>query len=104
MIKQFGTLIICCLISAFAFAAEDKSDNTEVKMNITENGVYLADFNTAALQKMFDYLEYDEYINPAGNEYPRIFVKNMKLLILLLDLKVEKIPGCVTRKNLIKLL
>lgn len=77
MIKQFGTLIICCLISAFAFAAEDKFDNTEVKMNITENGVYLADFNTAALQKMFDYLEYDEYINPAGNEYPRIFVKNI---------------------------
>ena len=65
MIKQFLTLIICCLISAFAFAAEPKTAaDTDAKMNITESGVYMADFTTDELQKMFAYLQYDEYINP----------------------------------------
>lgn len=77
MIKKLPVVIICFLISVSAFAAENISNNEKAAINIVESGVYASGFNTAALQKLFKYLEYDEYINPAGNEYPRIFVKNI---------------------------
>ena len=77
MIKKLLATIICCLISVSAFAAENISNNEKAAINIVESGVYASGFNTAALQKLFAYLQYDEYINPAGNEYPRIFVKNI---------------------------
>lgn len=92
MIKRLLIFTICCMFSFSVFAADNKDDNNSeneinmfkssfsnsaAKMNITESGVYLSDFNTAELQKTFNFLQYDEYINPAGNEYPRIFVKNI---------------------------
>lgn len=47
------------------------------KFNVDETGVYLVDFKTDELNKMFEELYYDEYIDLPDEEYPRIFVKNI---------------------------
>lgn len=47
------------------------------KFNVDETGVYLVDFKTAELNKMFEELYYDKYIDLPEEEYPRIFVKNI---------------------------
>lgn len=51
--------------------------NSKAKLNIVNSGAYLSDFSVAELEDIFNYLEYDEYINPPANVYPRIFVKNI---------------------------
>ena len=47
------------------------------KFNVDETGVYLLDFKTDELNKMFEELYYDKYIGLPEEEYPRIFVKNI---------------------------
>lgn len=69
MIKKILFLIICFF--PFFLRAEGAS------YKIDETGLYLKDYKTNELQEMFDSLYYEEYINPPGNLYPRIFVQNM---------------------------
>ena len=63
-------LILFILLSFSVFAQTPK-------FNVDETGVYLVDFNTNDLNKMFQELYYDQYIDLPDEEYPRIFVKNI---------------------------
>ncbi|MBO4294860.1 MAG: glucosaminidase domain-containing protein, partial [Alphaproteobacteria bacterium] len=47
------------------------------KVHVEGNSVYLSDFQTQELEKMFEELAYDKYIDLPDEEYPRIFVKNI---------------------------
>lgn len=47
------------------------------KVHVEDNSVYLSDFQTRELEKMFEELAYDKYIDLPDEEYPRIFVKNI---------------------------
>ncbi len=64
------SLIFFTLFAFKVFSAQEQYfvDNT---------GIYLVDYDTKNLTQMFDELYYDSYINPPGNEYPRIFLKNI---------------------------
>ncbi len=64
------SLIFFTLFAFKVFSAQEQYfvDNT---------GIYLVDYDTKNLIQMFDELYYDSYINPPGNEYPRIFLKNI---------------------------
>lgn len=44
---------------------------------VEKSGVSLRDYNVAQLQEEFSELAYDEFLNPAYNTYPRIFVENI---------------------------
>ena len=64
-------ILLFSLIFSFAAYAQTPSFRAD------ETGVYLRDYNTAELQKMFKDLGYDSYINLPDNEYPRVFVQNI---------------------------
>jgi len=68
MFKKIVVLALFCSFSAFAQSP---------KYYVDETGVYLSDFNTEELTKMFADLAYDKYIDLPDEEYPRIFVKNI---------------------------
>lgn len=69
MKKNFVRIVACLLLLAFSAQAE--------YINIVESGAYISDYSTKELQDIYDELEYDNYIKPAANVYPRIFVKNI---------------------------
>ena len=64
-------ILLFSLIFSFAAYAQTPSFRAD------ETGVYLRDYNTAELRKMFEDLGYDSYINLPDNEYPRVFVQNI---------------------------
>lgn len=64
-------ILLFSLIFSFAAYAQTPSFRAD------ETGVYLRDYNTAELQKIFKDLGYDSYINLPDNEYPRVFVQNI---------------------------
>ncbi len=68
---MFKKIFIFCLLFGFEVLA------SEPKYFVDESGIYLVDCDTQKLTEMFQDLYYDTYINPEGNEYPRIFVKNI---------------------------
>ena len=64
-------ILLFSLIFSFAAYAQTPSFRAD------ETGVYLRDYNTTELRKMFEDLGYDSYINLPDNEYPRVFVQNI---------------------------
>ncbi|MBP5615907.1 MAG: glucosaminidase domain-containing protein [Alphaproteobacteria bacterium] len=64
-------ILLFSLIFSFAAHAQTPSFRAD------ETGVYLRDYNTTELRKMFEDLGYDSYINLPDNEYPRVFVQNI---------------------------
>lgn len=68
---MFKKILMFCILFSFNVLA------SEPKYFVDESGVYLVDYNTQQLTKMFKDLYYDSYINLEGNEYPRVFVKNI---------------------------
>lgn len=52
------------------------TDN-EAQILINNSGVFLKNYAVSDLEKIFAETGYDEYINPPGNTYPRIFVQNI---------------------------
>lgn len=47
------------------------------EVRFDKDGVYLKNYTREQLQKEFQELAYDEFLNPADNAYPRIFVENI---------------------------
>lgn len=68
---MFKKLFVFALFFSFQVLAQTP------KFNVDETGVYLSDFSTSELLKMFEELYYDSYINLPDEEYPRIFVRNI---------------------------
>ncbi len=57
---------------------------------VDDTGIYLVDYDTRKLTQLFDELYYDSYINPPGNEYPRVFLKNIPHDFALQEDKTER--------------
>jgi len=68
---MFRKIYIILMLLSFSVQAQTP------KYFVDKTGVYLADYNTQELTKMFEELYYDQYINLPDEEYPRIFVKNI---------------------------
>ena len=64
-------LIVFSLLFSFGAYAQN------AKRAVLDSGIYLVDYNTKELQETFDEFLYDEYLEPFGNKYPRIFLKTM---------------------------
>lgn len=58
---------------------EQNSSTTKstAKLKVTNEGAYLSDFSTEELKAFFTEMQYLEYINPPGNSFPRLFLKNI---------------------------
>lgn len=46
-------------------------------LKVNNTGAYFADYTSADLSKTFKELDYETYILPPANAYPRLFVKNL---------------------------
>lgn len=53
------------------------SNSPAQEYRVDSSGVYLLDYDVNQLQEEFKELEYTDFLNPADNEYPRIFVQNL---------------------------
>ncbi len=82
MLKKLCLILICCVSFQLRAAEPDYM--------IDETGIYLKDYNTKELQKIFSDLLYYEYIDPPGNVYPRIFVQNIPSDFALMEDTTER--------------
>ena len=63
--------LICFLLILLSLPATAK------QFYVSDSGLYLKDYKTDELKKMFADAAYDDYIDLPDNEYPRIFVQNL---------------------------
>ena len=61
----------------FVFAVVWTFEALCVDYKVDQTGVYLKGYNSQELKDMFTDLAYEKYIDLPGNEYPRIFVRNL---------------------------
>ena len=59
------------------FATVPVAEAKEPLINFEKQGVFLSDFSTAELEEFYKDADYQKYIEPEGNAYPRIFVRNL---------------------------